>query len=302
MSQTLKNYLLPIAMLTGVVLHPWLSRLIFITPGLIFVMLLLTFARMSFKDLQLRGLHVVLLAAQLGGSILAYMLLAPLNPLLAQGVLICVMAPTATSAAVITGMLGGDLAFTASFIFLSNVGVAVAAPLFFASLGGHGDLTFWNSFLAIFRQVMPILLLPLVCVWSAQRLLPRLHGWLVSKTMYSFYLWGVSLSIVMANTVNFMLHQENPDYANEVYLIAGAFVVCALQFFVGKALGGMFHDRISGGQALGQKNTVLAIWMALMFASPLTSIAPASYVLWQNLFNSWQLWRKQRGAGAAPKV
>ena len=56
-----------------------------------------------------------------------------------------------------------------------------------------------------------------------------------------------------------------------------------------------YDDRISAGQALGQKNTVLAIWMACTYLNPLSSVAPGSYVIWQNLFNSWQLWKKRKG-------
>ena len=41
-----------------------------------------------------------------------------------------------------------------------------------------------------------------------------------------------------------------------------ALVACCLQFFLGKTIGSIYNDRISGGQALGQKNTILAIWMA----------------------------------------
>ena len=52
-----------------------------------------------------------------------------------------------------------------------------------------------------------------------------------------------------------------------------------------------YGDRISGGQALGQKNTGFAIWMSFAFLNPLAAVGPGSYVLWQNLFNSWQLWR-----------
>ena len=33
------------------------------------------------------------------------------------------------------------------------------------------------------------------------------------------------------------------------------------------------------GQALGQKNTVLAIWMAVTYLNPLSSVGPGSYCL-----------------------
>ena len=73
---------------------------------------------------------------------------------------------------------------------------------------------------------------------------------------------------------------------------------CAVQFFLGKNIGSAYHDRISAGQALGQKNTVLAIWMACTYLNPLSSVAPGSYVIWQNLFNSWQLWKKRKNSNS----
>ena len=45
---------------------------------------------------------------------------------------------------------------------------------------------------------------------------------------------------------------------------------------------------------LSRKNTVLAIWMAYTYLNPLSSVGPGSYVLWQNLINSWQLWKKRK--------
>ena len=67
---------------------------------------------------------------------------------------------------------------------------------------------------------------------------------------------------------------------------------CIVQFWFGKRAGSVQDDSITSGQALGQKNTVFAIWTAYTYLNPLSSLAPGTYVLWQNIFNSWQLWRK----------
>ena len=61
-------------------------------------------------------------------------------------------------------------------------------------------------------------------------------------------------------------------------------------------------DKISGAQGLGQKNTVLAIWMAMTYLNPLSSVAPAAYVAWQNTINSWQLYRHQRKIDAGSET
>ncbi|MDE7135573.1 MAG: transporter, partial [Muribaculaceae bacterium] len=60
-------------------------------------------------------------------------------------------------------------------------------------------------------------------------------------------------------------------------------------FYIGRKIGKKFGDTVSGGQSLGQKNTVLAVWLAMTYMNPTASIAPAAYIAWQNIVNSWQL-------------
>lgn len=294
--QTLKNWMLPIAMLTGACFHSVVGMLSFLTPTLIFCMLFLTFCKISPKQMRFSRLHVWLLLVQLGGSLLIYGAVAPFNEEVAQGLLMCVLAPTATAAAVITGMLGGSVAFLASFVFLSNVLVAAAAPVIFSLLGANSVLPFWESFGYIGRQVVPLLIFPLFGAWAVQYALPRLHRWLLSVQIVAFYLWSLALTIVTGRTVNFLVHQSNPHYYSEITLAVLALVICLVQFWAGRRLGGRYGDTIAGGQGLGQKNTILAIWMSQIYLLPSAAVGPAAYVLWQNLVNSWQLWRKRKAA------
>ena len=67
-----------------------------------------------------------------------------------------------------------------------------------------------------------------------------------------------------------------------------------LQFYVGKKVGRKYDDTISAGQALGQKNTVLAIWMGYTFFTPVTAVAAGFYSVWHNVFNSYQLYLKRK--------
>ena len=109
----------------------------------------------------------------------------------------------------------------------------------------------------------------------------------------AFYLWAISLAIVTAQTLNSLL-ESTADVMTEILIAFAALVACCIQFFLGKTIGSVYDDRISGGQALGQKNTILAIWMAHTYLNPLSSVGPGSYVLWQNIINSWQLWKKRK--------
>ncbi|MDD6209977.1 MAG: transporter [Bacteroidales bacterium] len=294
MFRILKNWMLPIAMLTGAVFHRLFEHLSFLTPYLIFSMLLLTFCKLSLKNIRFIPLHGWLLLIQTFGSILVYALFCFFNPVLAESALICVLAPTATAAAVITGMLGGNIAFLATYVLVSNLGTAIAAPIIFSLLGSHSDMPFMQSFLYICKQVFPLLILPLLCAWGMQKFTPKLHMRLLGIHQLSFYLWAIALTIVMGKTVVFLVDQQNPNYTNEILIALLSLVICVLQFFIGRRLGKHYGDAISAGQGLGQKNTILAIWMAQIYLSPLASIGPAAYVVWQNSINSYQLWKKRK--------
>lgn len=111
--------------------------------------------------------------------------------------------------------------------------------------------------------------------------------------MIWLFICGVCVAIVTGQTVKSLMTSDVPGSVQILIALAG-FITCALQFYLGKRIGTIYKDRISAGQALGQKNTVLAIWMAYTYLDPVSSVGPGSYVLWQNIFNSWQLWKKRK--------
>lgn len=286
--------MLPLAMLSGAFFYEFFQMLAFLTPYLIFSMLFITYCKLSFRDLKFSYLHLWLLAIQIVGCLVVYYALVWFDPVVAEGCLICVLAPTATAAAVITGMLGGSVACLAAYTLISSLAVAVASPLIFTMLGEHAELTFWDSVFYICKQVMPLLVLPCVTALLLEKVLPAVHRQLKKLQILSFYLWALGLTIVTGKTVYFIVNQEGADVAEEWWMAALALVICVVQFILGRFIGRHYGDPVSGGQGLGQKNTILAIWMAQVYMNPLSSIAPASYVLWQNLINSWQLWKKER--------
>ena len=286
--------MLPLAMLTGALSYRLVGYISFLTPYLIFTMLLLTFCKLSPREMRLHPLHKWLLLIQLVGCVVVYGLVYLYDPVVAQGALICVLAPTATSAAVITGMLGGSVAFLTNYVLLCNIGVAIMGPVLFSFMGSQSEMPFFESFLFICRQVGPLLILPLVFAWSLRAFLPKLHARILSVHKLSFYLWAVALTIVTGSTVRFLVEQQDPDYTVEIGLAVVSLVICVGQFLLGRRLGKTYGDPVSSGQGLGQKNTILAIWMAQVYLNPIASIAPAAYVLWKNSINSYQLWLKRK--------
>jgi BASS family bile acid:Na+ symporter len=123
-----------------------------------------------------------------------------------------------------------------------------------------------------------------------KRYMKGVHRWLMMHSGMAFYIWAFALAMVMGQTSRSLINSD----ASAWLVALGGLVVCALQFAAGKRIGSAYGDRISAGQALGQKNTVLAIWMATAYLHPMATIAHGSYVLWQNLINSYQLWKKRK--------
>ncbi|WP_165044380.1 bile acid:sodium symporter family protein [Dysgonomonas sp. ZJ709] len=294
MFKKIKSYMMPLAMITGGLFYQYTSLLSFITPYLIALMLFITYCGISLRDIRFSRLHFFLLLIQILGSVGVYLLLAPIHIILAQGAMICILAPTATAAPVITGMLGGNTGSLTTYSLLSNITVAILAPIIFAAFGNINADSFVESMLIVSEKVFILLLLPFICALLLSRLLPRVHEIIKKNRGLSFYLWSLALVIITGKTVFFILNQENPNLLVQVALGIGAFVICVIQFLVGRKLGSKYDDTIAGGQGLGQKNTILAIWMAQTYLNPISSIGPGAYVLWQNLVNSYQVWRKRK--------
>ena len=72
------------------------------------------------------------------------------------------------------------------------------------------------------------------------------------------------------------------------------FLLCCVQFGIGRGVGRHLGEEVNAGQALFQKNTALSIWVAYMYLHPVASIGAGCYVLWQNIINSLELWQYRR--------
>ena len=309
--QFLRNWSLPIAMLSGVVMyllytniplfdstHNFVSSAIsYVQPGLIFAMLFVTFCKVKIRELKPAKWHLWLLAFQLLSFIAISLFIAFVPQMsvnlrvMLEAAMMCLLCPTATAAAVITARLGGNSASLISYTMQINIAVALVAPLFLALSHPVEGMSLASSFLLILGRVFPLLLCPLLCAELARRFLPRLHTTLVTTGRnLPFYLWLVALSLAIAMTSRAISHSNL-----SLLVMAGIAVVslmcCVAQFAFGRFIGKRNGEVIAGGQSLGQKNTVFAIWFACTFLTPVTAIAGGFYSLWHNLVNTWQLYR-----------
>lgn len=288
-----RSFVLPIAIILGLIFHNWCGKISVIVPFLIFLMLLLNFAAVNVRKLHFSWLFVWLMLFQIVVSLGSYYLLRWLNinNVVAEGVLVSILCPVASSVVVIACMLGADRETVTAYSIWGNLMVAAVAPVYFSFIGRHQDMPFLESFWQILCKISPIIILPFFIILLLQFCLPKVNHWLSERKGWAFYFWAVALLLVLGKTFDFLFVSENTNIKIIIDLAIAAMIICAIQFAVGKLLGKKYGDTIAGGQLLGQKNTAFGIWMSNVYLNPMSSLCIAFYAIWQNLFNSWQLWR-----------
>lgn len=281
-------------MIAGLLFHEYIHHVSFLSKYLIFIMLLITYCRVKAADFHTGPYIWWLLLVQIIGAVGVYFAVAPFSRELAQGAFICIFCPTATAAPVITGMLGGSVSKVATYSLFSHIAVALLAPPLLSYMEPEGGITFFDSVTTISVNVLPLILGPLALALLMQRLSPAVHKGIAEHQGLSFYIWAVALIIVVGNSVSFLIKQPSSQLP-EILLLGGtSLLICILLFSIGRKIGGRYGDRISGAQSLGQKNTVLAIWLALTYLDPVVSAAPAAYVAWHNTVNSYQIYLHEK--------
>lgn len=332
--QLIDKYALVLSMLIGVAGYPVFRHLTPVLPPMIGLMLFFTFCKVNPLDLRLHRWHWLVLGTQLALTAGAYYgskaicerigLNAEDTMIISEGLMMCLIMPTATAAPIIAGKLGGSIQNLTTFTLLSNAATAVIVPVFFPIVHPEGQSAFLTEMLLILRHVAPLLLLPFLAAWALRLIY---DGWQRHKgsdkrfalartwAQIPFYIWAGNLIILMADITHTLIHAEF-SWWTLVVLMAGSLVTCLMQYYLGRQIG--YHypapskgkeyedvvinpaavpktmdgvSRITAGQAFGQKNTTLGIWMCQMFLHPLSAIAPAAYIIWQNAMNSAQLYR-----------
>ena len=178
------------------------------------------------------------------------------------------------------------------YTIMANLATALVVPVFVPLIHPHDDFSFWTYFALILGNVFPLLFCPFLLAMLVRYVFPRFHRVVVGCKDLAFYLWAIALALAIGVTVKSIMH-STVAVSYQLGIAAVSLVCCVFQFWAGKRIGAHYHDATSAGQALGQKNTVFAIWMGYTFMTPVTSIAGGFYSIWHNIYNSYQLYEKR---------
>ena len=308
----LKEWTLPVAMTIGCLLYSLFAFVPALEPAgdffepiintifpcALFVTLLTTFCKVDFHKMKPTRWQAGVMLVQYGivGLILSIILVFDIQGmprLLLASLLTCAIAPCASAAPTVTNKLGGDLHQMTFYVIVSSLLSAITIPLVFPLVEPHADMPFFVAFLSIMKRLSMVLVLSLILGWFIQHYIKPLYAWVKRHSNLPFYTWAFNLSITSGITLRNIFHSETT--ADILFIVAlSSFLFCLLLFVLGWTQGKRTNHRIEAGQAQGQKNTALAIWIASTYLHPIAALGMGFYVLWQNIVNSYELWRHSK--------
>lgn len=278
-----------IAILTAIVLgilFPAAGQFSFIIKYNLMVMLFLAFLSVRVSRRMLQWAHFQVLAINLTLPLALFLVAVPFHPDMARALFAISAAPTAAAAPAITGFLGREVAFVTTSVFLTSTFVALALPLILPMVAGREASV---AVLDVAGPVLGLIFIPLSLSFALRRASPAAASWLLRLSGPAFLLFLANVFIASAGAMAFISERDSSGLLSATKIALATAALCFFQFRFGEWIG---RERlpIETGMALGRKNTMFGIWLALTFIHPMAALGPIFYILFQNLYYSWQLY------------
>ncbi|WP_157637708.1 hypothetical protein [Flexithrix dorotheae] len=281
----MKHAALILSMLIGVVL-PFGDQLTFMVRYLVMGMLFFAYLDIKISRNIITKSHFLILLANILIAFVFYFIFLPFNPELAVIAFITGIMPTAAAAPAIISYLEGKVAFVTFSVVLTNSVIALIIPFVLPSMVS-GDISL--NVLDILAPVLSVVFIPLLLSWMVKRFLPVVQPHLLKIKGLSFIMFNLNIYIATSTATRFIMEGSSAITILNWIAIMALFI-CVTSFAIGKWIGKNTNPEESR-QALGRKNTMFSIWIALTYLSPLAALGPMFYILWHNLYNSYQIYR-----------
>lgn len=195
------------------------------------------------------------------------------------------ISPTGTAAPALMSFLGGSVEYVFTSFMINTIGVAAFMPLLIPLIA-HSPAP--GLFTDVAWQMLTVVGLPIMGALLTRWIFPRSENWTSHCKQIVFLAWVTVVGIICSSASHYI--RTTPSLSWAILLTVGGltFLICFLNFSLGRLVGEKGLRR-EASQSLGQKNVSLTIHLALLYANPLVALGPTLYVLWHNLWNSWQL-------------
>lgn len=280
-----KVFVLLLIMLVGALL-PQFHTLSFLMQYLLMAMLFFAFLDIEFHATMFQKGVAWVWLANLTIAFLSYWLVSFFDLNLALAAFMTAIAPTAISGPVIISFIEGRVEYMVASVLLTNLSMALIVPVALPSLMGAAvNISVWD----VLQPVLLVMFFPLILARLVRRLPAQAQLVVRKGKRFSFMLWLFNLFIIASKTSDFLLNEHSTSLQALLAVALISLTICIINFVLGAWLGGAKYWQ-EASQALGQKNNSVVIWIALTFINPLVAMGPTCYVLYHNLYNSWQIY------------
>lgn len=225
-----------------------------------------------------------LVGTMVGVAIATFGLFTLIDPQLGMIAALLAITPTALAAPVVTGLLNGRVEFVTASVLITNSLIALILPIILPALPGQTSAISGGGILI---NTLTVVALPLAAAQLLRYGSPEVATRLKQAQPVTFYLWLMGLYLASAKA-SYFVRQTASDWRMLMAIALVALVLCTLNFGLGRWLGrpGLVQE---SGQALGQKNTMFAVWVCLTFLTPTMALGPMFYIVFQNIYNAYLL-------------
>ncbi len=289
----MKIILLLIAITFGI-LFPYGSNYTFLIRYFLMLMLFFSFLDARLEKEIIRRSHFIILAAIIFLSIGICFLLKPFSIILAQTAFITAIAPTAIAAPVIISLKKGKVEFVSFSLLLNNVVIALLIPFLLPVLINS------DSDISVGKVLLPVIVtlsVPFAAAQITKKFFPKIWQTLVSWKDSSFYILIINIYIATSEASQYLRSGLTSEIEIVLLIALTSAVLCILFFSLGWLIGGK-EFALEASQSLGQKNNAFTIWISLSFVSPIAALGPVFYVLFQNFYISWELFKSHSSSKA----
>ena len=295
MVRLIKTWGLMIAFAVGAAI-PALHVCVGALPYLVGIMLTITLVGMEVSELRPQVRHGIILVANVVMGLTPWALLKWMGyDDYAEAAFFAGLVGEAASAPVIVSMLGGKSEFAAVGLALNSAFASLSIPLLVPLLitpYGGGEISRIELFLTVLEHVVAMLLAPCLVAVLLRKLWRDSKQKVKKLSSLSLCLWLFCMALVSAKGVT-RVAEAHAGWEEVAPYAAVVAVMCAASFLIGRMIGGRDYA-LECGQCLGQKNATVGIYLALCYAPPLVFLGPTLYLLFQHVFNTWQMVRYNR--------
>ncbi|MFT4687123.1 MAG: BASS family bile acid:Na+ symporter [Neolewinella sp.] len=216
---------------------------------------------------------------------------------LALTLLLVGLAPTAVITPVLAELMKRSAAYMVGAIIVTSMVFTLVVPVMLTWLLGI-ELSL-ASLGTLVYTIGSIVIIPMLLAQVVRKIDGKLAAVFRAINPYVFVLFLINVAVAAGSLSHYLQYESSTPWSF-IWLTAGAITLLMLtKFLVGSFIAPKGHT-LEGSLALGRKNTMLAIWIALEYLNPLIVLGPMIYILAQNVFVAGQIWWVERKAGAVP--